>query len=222
MSSSQNKINLKLDWCTYEAAKYACEKWHYSKTIPINKTVKIGVWENAKFIGAVIFSCGPSPNIYKTFGLKPTEGAELSRVALTKHKTPVTRIIAIALRMLRKKCPKLKLVVSYADQAQNHKGVIYKAGNWIYLGSHGQNMYNVIRKRDNKKIHMRNAREEIARGRATKQDFKWEKAKEKYKFIMVFDEKLKTKILSATSIDSDALADQAKEGGAIPTVVLHA
>jgi hypothetical protein len=49
-----SKAILKLDWCSHEAAKYACEHWHYSKCVPKQKTVKIGVWENSVFIGCVI------------------------------------------------------------------------------------------------------------------------------------------------------------------------
>jgi hypothetical protein len=35
-----SKAILKLDWCSHEAAKYACENWHYSKCVPNQKTVK--------------------------------------------------------------------------------------------------------------------------------------------------------------------------------------
>lgn len=27
-------MNLRLDWRSYQATKYACENWHYSKSIP--------------------------------------------------------------------------------------------------------------------------------------------------------------------------------------------
>lgn len=36
--------------------------------------------------------------------------------------------------MLKNHCVGLKLIISYADTAQNHLGVIYQAGNWIYVG----------------------------------------------------------------------------------------
>ena len=42
---------LKIDWATHKAAKYACENWHYSKCLPSGKTVKLGVWEDNNFIG---------------------------------------------------------------------------------------------------------------------------------------------------------------------------
>jgi hypothetical protein len=68
-----NKIKLHLDWCSYKAAKYAVEHWHYSKSLAVGKMVK-------------------------------------------------------------KYCPGLKLIISFADERQGHHGIIYQAGNWIYTG----------------------------------------------------------------------------------------
>ena len=129
-----SKSILKLDWCSHEAAKYAVMNWHYSKTMPVGKLVKIGVWENDKFVGAVIFGRGASPSLFKQFELKQTEGCELVRVALNNHKTPVSRIIRVAIKLLKKTSPGLKLIVSFADTNQGHHGGIYQAGNWIYCG----------------------------------------------------------------------------------------
>ena len=41
---------------------------------------------------------------------------------------------AIALRLLARHSPGLRLVVSYADPAQGHVGTIYQAAGWTYLG----------------------------------------------------------------------------------------
>lgn len=125
---------LRLDWCSHEAAKYACEHWHYSRQMPNQKTVKVGVWENDKFAGAVVFGDGANNNAFKPYGLKSTDGCELVRVALSRHATTVSRIIAIALRFLRKKCPTIRLCVSYADPEHGHVGGIYQAGGWLYAG----------------------------------------------------------------------------------------
>ncbi len=81
---------LRIDWATRESAKYACENWHYSKCMPVGKTIKIGAWENGKFIGVIIFSYGANNNGAKSFGLKQDEACELTRVALTSHKSQVT------------------------------------------------------------------------------------------------------------------------------------
>ena len=127
-------MTLKVDFCSHDAALYACKHWHYSKVIPASKLVKIGTWEDDRFIGAVIFSRGASPNICKPYGMSNTEVIELTRVALRGHKTPVTQILAKAITLLKQTSPGLKLIVSYADISQGHIGVIYQASNWIYEG----------------------------------------------------------------------------------------
>jgi len=130
----QDKVNLKIDWASHEAAKYACTNWHYSKSIPKSKLVKIGVWEDNIYIGCVIYSYGATPDLVKPYGLKMNEGCELTRIALNKHQSPVSRIMAISLKLLKKSNPGLKLVVSFADSNENHHGGIYQATNWVYSG----------------------------------------------------------------------------------------
>lgn len=127
-------MSLRLDWCSHEAAKYAVEKWHYSGCMPAGKTVKIGVWEHEKFIGCVIFSRGANNTLGRPYGLKQIESCELTRIALTKHVTSVTRIASIAIKMLKQVSPGLRLIISFADPEHNHNGAIYQAGNWVYVG----------------------------------------------------------------------------------------
>ena len=126
---------LKIDFCEHEAAVFACKRFHYSKAVPSGKLIKLGVWEDGQFIGCVIFSRGANNRLLQPYGLEQTEGCELSRVALSKHKAPVSQIIAIAIRVLKRTNPGLKLIVSFADSRQGHVGGIYKAGNWIFTGS---------------------------------------------------------------------------------------
>lgn len=127
-------MSLRLDWCSHAAAKWAVENWHYSRSMPAGKMVRIGVWEDGAFIGVVIFSQGGNMSLGAPYGLTPLEVCELVRVALTSHKAPVSRIVAIALRMLKKHCPGTKLVVSFADPTEGHTGSIYQAGGWLYSG----------------------------------------------------------------------------------------
>ena len=128
------KVILKVDWATHDAVVFACTKWHYSKCVPVGKLVKIGVWENKEFKGVLIFSRGANKDLLKPFGLKQTEGCELTRVALGSHVSPVSRILSIGIKLLKKLSPDLKLIVSFADMEQNHHGGIYQACNWIYAG----------------------------------------------------------------------------------------
>jgi hypothetical protein len=232
--SSSNKPTLKIDWATHDAAKYACLNWHYSKCLPAGKVVKIGAWENGNFIGVVLFSRGATPHIGTPYKLTQYEVCELTRIALTKHQTQVSRIISIAIRLLKEKCPKIRLIVSYADADQNHSGGIYKATNWIYeglknCGTRGAFIVN------GKKTHPRT----IGAGGGV-QSIQWirknldPKAKEfitkgKHKYLMPLDDYMRNKLKPlhkpypkcVSSADSGTLGSQPRRGGAIPTDTLQ-
>ncbi len=127
-------MHLRLDYCSHEAALYAVTHWHYSHSIPAGKLVKIGVWEEGEFTGCIIYSYGANHNLAKSFGLSQTEVCELTRIALREHRTAVSRLVSISLRLLKRHCPGIKVVVSYADLDRGHLGAIYQAANWTYVG----------------------------------------------------------------------------------------
>jgi hypothetical protein len=56
---------------------------------------------------------------------------ELNRLVL-KYNLPneASRLVAASLRLL----PKPRIIVSFADTAQNHLGIVYQATNFIYTG----------------------------------------------------------------------------------------
>lgn len=138
---------LRLDFCSHDAARYAVMRWHYSRAMPKAKLVKVGVWEDDLFRGAIIYGLGANRHIARPFGLKDTEVAELVRVALAPGREhPTSQCVAISLRLLRRQSPGLKLVVSYADSGQGHRGVIYQAGGWIFLGGSEQSYVKVLGK----------------------------------------------------------------------------
>ena len=222
-------MSLRLDWATHASAKYACEKWHYSKCMPAGKLVKIGVWEDNKFIGVVIYGLGATPNLSKPYGLTMTECCELVRIALTRHVSPVSRIMAISFKILKKACPGLKLIVSFADANQNHHGGIYQASNWIFCG---QSAGDIFYEKDGKLHHGRSL---VAKFGTRSKDFaqsrgyKIVRPKGKYRYLMPLDKEVAKRVKSlsrpypkrAGSKANVALADQAREGGANPTPALH-
>lgn len=130
------KADLRIDWASHDAARYAVETWHYSRRMPKSKLAKVGAWEDGRFIGVVIFGVGGGNSTRgDRYGLEPAgDVAELVRVALREHVTPVSRILAISLKFLVKHCPGLRMIISFADTSQGHHGGIYQAGNWIYTG----------------------------------------------------------------------------------------
>lgn len=129
MSSS-----LRLDYCSQKAAAYACKHWHYAGQIPPPPLVRIGVWEHDRFVGAVVFGRGATPKMFNPYGYTTTQGAELVRIALRRHEAHVTRIVSVAIRLLKRRCPGLQMLVSFADPQYGHTGAIYRAGNWIEAG----------------------------------------------------------------------------------------
>ena len=128
------KADLRIDWATHEAAKYACVNWHYSGCLPAGKLVKVGAWERGKFIGVVLFGRGANNRMASAYQLAQDQACELVRIALTKHDVSVSRIAAQAMRFLKAQGKGLRLIVSYADPKQGHHGGIYQAGNWVYSG----------------------------------------------------------------------------------------
>lgn len=97
----------------------------------------IGVWEDGRFVGAVVFGIGAGNSTNgRKYGLKRKgEVAELVRVALGKHESPTTQIVARAIKLVKRRNPGLRMLISFADEyGQGHLGIIYQAGNWIYAG----------------------------------------------------------------------------------------
>ena len=126
---------LLVDVCSYDAMKFACENFHYSKKVPASKLVRHGVWEDGLFKGAIVYGDSPTFNMGSPYDLDYTEICELRRVALTSHEHQVTEILSKSLKLLRKSNPGLQLVVSYADANVGHLGIIYQAGSWIFEGT---------------------------------------------------------------------------------------
>lgn len=229
-------VRLKLDWCSHAAAKYAVEHWHYSRCMPASKLVKLGVWEDAVFVGTVVYGMGASPPLFARLkswlDVERREACELCRVALNSHRTPVSRIVAISLKMLHKYCPGLRLVVSFADADQNHHGGIYQAGNWIYTGlrNAGHRDGYVIHGR---RVHCRSMpalglRNTMTDARARDPNATAIIGSGKHQYLFAFDRTLRERIQRdaqpypkrAGSADSGTSDIQSEGGGASPTSAL--
>lgn len=122
--------------CGREAALWAVRAYHYSGTLPSATCLYWGVWFDGTFVGVVIVSRGASPHIGSPFGLPQNRVAELTRVALKPgHVAPVSQVLAIVVRLLKRSNPGLDLLVSYADSRQGHDGRgVYGGAGWVYLG----------------------------------------------------------------------------------------
>jgi hypothetical protein len=193
--SSSSKSDLRVDWATHAAAKYACEHWHYSKTLPssLQKRVAVGAWESNVFIGVVVFGHGANAQIGMPYDLTINECVELTRVALRhEHKTPVSRIVRLALKFLHAANLGLRLVVSYADMGQGHHGGIYQAGNWVYVGS-SKGAKRLLYK--NKVWHAKALYTSYPNLKHSDSSVKKLDGSDKHKYLMPLDPEMRAKIL---------------------------
>ena len=218
------KPELKIDYATHKAAKFACENWHYSKRIPVNKLLKYSVYENGIFIGVIIYGVGASATLHKQFNLENVEVCELVRIALKKHINPVSKMIAITLKKIKKDNPNLRIIVSFADTNQNHNGAIYQASNWIYTGISAkvtEYFYN-NKWRHTTDVYKRLNSESIKNLKKRKRDGK-------HRYIYPLDKEMKDFCLKLSKpypkkcvggVESDTSGVHPEEGGALPTPTL--
>ena len=108
---------------------------HYSGKVARTSTVHFGVFLDGKCGGALQF--GGSINKRGMLGLvKGTqwnEFIELNRMALADWlpRNGESRVIAVAMRLLKKHYPHLQWVVSFADGCQCGDGTIYRASGFV-------------------------------------------------------------------------------------------
>ena len=207
--------DFKITYCSFSAAKYACVNWHYSKAMPTGKLVKIGVWEENKFIGCIIFGWGANNNLCKAYDLPQTQVCELCRIALKEHKNPVSLYLSKALVLLKKCSPDLKVVVSFADMNEGHVGIVYQAANWAYTGTAKSTPKYFFKGRW---IHNRQL---YSRGFKTSSGFKTKEQVSKRRYEYYLDKAARKKFITRAlkypacdnSITANAVSDQLTEGG---------
>ena len=115
-----------------EAEHYILEI-HYAKRWPVI-SYYFGLFKNEQLVGVCTYGPPASPWLCKgVCGEKYRKQViELNRLALLNNlKNEASFLIGNSLKML----PEGMIVVSYADTAQGHVGVVYKATNWLYTGA---------------------------------------------------------------------------------------
>ena len=105
---------------------------HYAKRKPSISYV-YGLYEDDELIGICSFGSPASPSLCKGIAGEHNKSKviELNRLVLKyNRKNEASYLVGQSLKLL----PKPKIVVSYADTAQNHTGIVYQATNFIYTG----------------------------------------------------------------------------------------
>jgi hypothetical protein len=125
---------MRLQLASHKAVKFACMNFHYAKRIPAGLNVSYSVFnDEGEWCGVIVYGYPASPSLVTQFNLRNGEVLELRRVALNSKQKITSRALGISMRLIKKDCPSVKMLVSYSDLGQNHYGTIYQATNWLFL-----------------------------------------------------------------------------------------
>ena len=144
---------MRLKIASYKALKYSSLNFHYAKRVPVNRIAYSVFNDSSEWCGCISFGGGAGAFLGKPYNLVQGEFLELTRMALNGKQESTSKAMSIAIKLVKKNNPSVKLLISYADKKQNHFGVIYQATNWIYVGSSKSSGTEVFYK--NKWVHNR-------------------------------------------------------------------
>ena len=105
---------------------------HYARRIP-SISYAFGLFEGRDLRGVVTYGTPASSTLLRGVAGKgwADKVIELNRLCLLDNrKNEASRLVGASLKML----PHPRIVVSFADTAQNHEGIVYQATNFIYTG----------------------------------------------------------------------------------------
>lgn len=116
---------------------------HYSGKVDTRSQLHLGVFLDGRLHGVMQF--GPSMAKHNTINLFDNIGwnefIELHRLAFDDAlpKNSESRAISIAIKLLKKHAPHVKVLISYADGTQCGDGTIYRASGFILTGINKNN-----------------------------------------------------------------------------------
>ena len=124
-------------------------KKHYAKTWTASQFIYGIYWDmgessffedrNLKLIGVALYGHAVGARAVKSIveDFEQHDVIELKRLWIEDGygKNIESYCVSQTLKMLKTDAPQVKVVVSYADPGENHKGIIYRATNWLYQGS---------------------------------------------------------------------------------------
>jgi hypothetical protein len=217
------------------------KRMHYSGKVVPNSQLHFGVFLNGRLEGAMQFG----PSMRKDLIRPLVDGTgwngfiELNRMAFSDRlpRNSESRAMSVAFRLMRKHCPHIEWVVSFADGTQCGDGTIYRAAGFVLTGIK-QNSQMAINPETGKVMHKIAAYHQGSEYEHSK----WEKLKGfQLRYIYFINPKAKDrltvpilpfrkidemgagmykgeKITRVKKLDSEHPSEQ---GGAVPTDTLH-
>jgi hypothetical protein len=136
---------LKVKPVPFVVARKLLEREHYLHSFPGGTKLAFGAFVGTRLLGALTLGSGPANAYSLVDTATPDDCLTLSRLWLSDElpHNSESRFIGIVVRTLKRNTC-LRFLVSYADPAQSHVGVIYQSTNWVYTGlSEVMPLYNV-------------------------------------------------------------------------------
>ena len=106
---------------------------HYAKRLP-SISYAYGLYRHNEMVGMVSYGTPASPSLCKGICGEEhrSDVIEQNRLVLRDNlPNEASFLVSRSLKML----PTPKVVVSYADTAQDHAGIVYQATNWLFTGT---------------------------------------------------------------------------------------
>lgn len=118
---------------------------HYSRRIVVNAYVHLGVFVGGELMGALQLGHAMNPRGMAGIVANTASGGylELNRMWLDDRaaRNSESRAIAYAVRYIRRACPSVRWLQTFADERLGRFGVVYQAANFLYVGSHKTRFY---------------------------------------------------------------------------------
>jgi len=100
---------MRLEKASYKAIKYACLKFHYAKSIPVN-VFGFSVFNKSNdWCGVILYGTGANNNLAKPYKLKQGQAIELVRMALNGKQESTSKALSLSLKLIKKNYLYVKL-----------------------------------------------------------------------------------------------------------------
>ena len=191
-------------------AKPFIEKHHYTKSIgkvslafglfDSDIVVERGMLVVPKLLGVITYGQVSSRDLASSIfeeGTQYNTWEFLRMAVLDEVDYPRTKFISQTIKHIKKFCPRIKALVSFADQTEGHFGYVYQAANWMYCGTTGEKYHYVV---GGKRVNKRMAFDKAKADGISEADFVkregWERVKElpKFRYVYILDKRVIPKL----------------------------
>ena len=140
------------------------QKYHYSSILPKLNKHYLGFYLEERLVGVVTLGWGTRPlhTIKKIFpSLETKDYYEIGRMCMTEDmpKNSESQMLSQCIRWIKKNCPEIKVLFTWADGMVGKPGYVYQGSNFYYLGYIWTDMY----MKNGIKLHPRQTRQYFAK-----------------------------------------------------------